>query len=72
VRGPELLDRGARLTLRIPQSGRTLEIPASVIWSVKSSEDGQPVAAGVRIHPEATDSATRRNWDLWIQALRQR
>ncbi len=70
IRGPDLLDRGARLTLKIPHGGRSIEIPASVVWSLKAGDDGQPVAAGVRLHPEAVDAATRRNWDAWVrQAL---
>src|SRR5688500_7335652 len=72
-KGPELLERGARVTVRIPQVGRALEIPASVVWSLRAGDDGQPIAAGIRLHPEATDAATRRSWEAWMhQALARR
>lgn len=57
------LDKGATVQVKVQVGARTLALPGTVVW-VKTN-DGE-VVAGIRMHLEILDSATRRVFEGFI------
>ena len=57
------LDKGASVQVKVQVGARTLALPGTVVWTKAS---GGEVVAGIRMHLEILDSATRRVFEGFI------
>ena len=63
LRSSAPLDKGASLQVKVQVGARTLALPGTVVWT---KTNGGEVIAGIRIHLEVLDSATRRVFEGFI------
>lgn len=55
---------GASVRITVQISGRNIALPGLVVWSRGGTD---AVRAGVRLHPELTDSNSRRVFDTFVR-----
>ncbi|HVO30504.1 MAG TPA: PilZ domain-containing protein, partial [bacterium] len=55
---------GASVRVTVQISGRNVALPGQVVWSRGGTD---AVRAGIRLHPELTDSTSRRVFDTFVR-----
>ena len=63
LRSTAPLEKGAAVSVKVQVGARTLAMPGTVVWA---KTEGGEIVAGIRMHVEVLDSATRRVFEGFI------